>query len=229
MTVVRIPAPKGDLNLLLNVNRWRRQLHRQPIEEETLAQFKHTIVVDGKDVPLIALTGSGSGKTDRQPDEPQVVEVATSSLTKYDTPAGWVKTDEQDPAAMKVGVRREAAFKVADGNMSALVTVIPMPNTGRGAIRPNLDRWADQVGLPPLSDDDAQSRLKPLTVDGRDTCFLIDLVGPPGAERKEILAAVVALDDKIWTFKMIGPPDLVTRQKAVFEAFVRSAKFEGGR
>ena len=229
LTVVPLPAEKGDINLLPNVNRWRRLMHRQGIDESTLEQFKRTIVVDGKQVPLVDLTGSGSGKTPRDPDEPEVIEATPSSLTKYDTPPGWVETKEQDPEAAKVGVKRAAAFNVSDGNLTALVTVIPMPNTGLGAIRANLDRWAKQIGLAPLNEKELKDRLNPIIVDGIDKCFLIDLVGRADSGREEILAAVVVLNDKLWTFKMKGPAELVTRQKAAFESFVMSAKFEGGR
>jgi hypothetical protein len=229
LTVVPLPAANGDLNILQNVNRWRRLLHRQPIDEPALEQFQSTLVIDGKKIPLFDLSGSGSGKTPRDPDEPEVIEVTPSKLKSYDSPSGWVKTDRQDPNAAKVGVRREAAFDVIEGNLRAEVTVIPLPNTGPGAVRPNLDRWAEQVGLPRLTDEQAQKLVTPLTVDGIEQCFQIDLVGPTGATRQEILAAIVVLGDKIWTFKMSGPAELVTRQKETFVKFVKSAKFEGGR
>ncbi len=42
LTVVPLPAVEGDINLLNNVNRWRRLMHRQPLDQASLAQILAT-------------------------------------------------------------------------------------------------------------------------------------------------------------------------------------------
>ena len=59
----------------------------------------------------------------------------------------------------------------------------------------------------------------------------LDLVGPgTGSEKAtRMLAVSLPHDDHTWFFKMIGPAELVGKQKAAFEVFVKSVKFDGGK
>ena len=49
-----------------------------------------------------------------------------------------------------------------------------------------------------------------------------------GKETRRILGVVVPRRGQTWFFKMTGPADLVDKQKPVFEAFLKSVRFDGG-
>jgi len=152
--------------------------------------------------------------------------VDPSVLKTYKPHEDWKKTDEEDPKAKALNIRREAAFKVFGEGSEALVTVIPMPNTGgMQEMRGNIERWAGQVGLPPPTPEQLRDLLTGITVDDIEDCLLIDLRGP----KDRSVVVVVPLADKNWIFKITGPEKLVGAQKDKFETFVKSAKFEGGR
>jgi hypothetical protein len=90
------------------------------------------------------------------------------------------------------------------------------------------DRWAKQIGLPGLSEEQLRRQIEEIFVDG-NLGHLVALVGPEGPDRQATLAVMAIRTGRYWFFKMTGPARLVSAQKSAFEAFVKSVKFEGGR
>jgi hypothetical protein len=93
-----------------------------------------------------------------------------------------------------------------------------------GDLASNVTRWATQVGIPQLDEALLKKAIKPITVDGLPG-YYVDLQGPRG----RIVGAIVERDRSQWFFKLRGPDALVGKQKANFQKFLDSFKFDGGR
>ena len=89
-----------------------------------------------------------------------------------------------------------------------------------GGAAANMTRWRGQVGLPPVTEDEAAKLAEKISVGGQPA-DLYDLVG--GGQR--ILAASEHRDDTEWFFKMTGDADLVEKQKPAFITFLKSVSF----
>jgi hypothetical protein len=90
-----------------------------------------------------------------------------------------------------------------------------------------VNRWRDQIGLPPIDAAKLRDELQSIDVAG-ERANLIELVGPEaaGEKRQSILGVMLERGNQTWFFKMTGPTDLVARQESAFEEFVRSIRFD---
>jgi hypothetical protein len=210
--------------LLDNVNRWRGQMKLSPLTEAGLAQNAKQIEVEGVKVTLVDMEGTGSGKTGMGGAAPFARgaaphgDVSPHRPVQYVVPAGW---DEMPAGGMRV-----AAFSIHDGNQMAEVTIIPLPGEVGGVVE-NVKRWRDQVGLAPITEEQLRKELQQLTVDGTPATY-VDLLGPESAgNKRHLLAVMVPRGSQTWFIKMVGPADLVSKQKSAFETFAKSVRFEG--
>jgi hypothetical protein len=142
---------------------------------------------------------------------------------RWTTPAGW-----EEVADMGAGPAPPvAAFRVARGGRTAEVTVTTFPGQAGGVLA-NINRWRGQVGLNAVEEEKKQE--KKVVVIGGTEGFSVDLSGPKGA----VLAAVIQRDNQTWVFKLgngreAAPRELVDdSQKAAFEQFLKSVRFEKG-
>jgi hypothetical protein len=216
------PLGKEAESILANVNRWRGQLGLEPIKEAELSKEIREITVDEVKVTMVDLTGmmAAKGKMNAPfaKGHPPVLEreqrepAAALPLT-YRTPPGWKEQPARDGISL-------AAFQVGDGNRKAVVTI----SAAGGSLSANVNRWRDQVGLEPISEEQIRHDLRPMNVDGAQGHYA-DLTGPESAGGSRILAVMVPRGDITWFFKMRGPADLVGREKAAFEAFMGSVRF----
>ncbi len=128
----------------------------------------------------------------------------------WDTlPEGW--TADAQPRPMSV-----ASLTIVGGGQEASLTITPLGGSQDQA--GNINRWRGQVGLPPAADPAAE--VMPFEVAGLPGS-LVDLTG---ADR-HILGVISRRGDQTWFFKLSGPDPLVADQRAAFEAFVRSIRF----
>ena len=90
----------------------------------------------------------------------------------------------------------------------------------------NINRWRTQLGLSPMTRlaDQPVERFRVADLDA----VLVELVSAPEVpqQRRRFLVAILAQPRVTWFIKMIGQEKLVTDEKAAFEAFVRSFRFE---
>jgi hypothetical protein len=134
-----------------------------------------------------------------------------------DTPQGW------RPGTG--GGMRRAAFVVQDGARKVEISAVDLPARA-GALLPNVNRWREQIQLGPMTQDELDKALRPITVAGVEAQF-VELVGPEKADARQAILGVVAIrGEKAWFFKMWGDADLALREKGRFEEFVRSVRFE---
>jgi hypothetical protein len=145
-------------------------------------------------------------------------DAATPKPPTFEAPKGW--------KAVEAGMLTTARFQIGEGDRVATVTVTGLSGNA-GGLAPNINRWRSQIGLETLSEKDALAMAKAIKVD-RFSGHFIDMVGPkvPDKPARRILAVVLTQGDMTWFFKMDGPSSLVAEQKAAFDSFLKSVRFE---
>ncbi|MBM3983558.1 MAG: hypothetical protein FJ304_25460 [Planctomycetes bacterium] len=157
---------------------------------------------------LLAFVGAGARAAGPAEDEPPAPPA-------FRVPKGW---QEQKAAPLA-----SARFQILEGKRQASVVVLE----GGGGLAANVNRWRGQLGLQALPDEDAETSLKPVKVDGVNG-YRFDLTGAdvPETGAVRIRAVIVARGERMWFFKMMGPANLVENQAPAFDGFVDSVRFK---
>jgi len=135
--------------------------------------------------------------------------VTESSQIKWDVPAGWSPV----PAS---GMRYASFAAVADDGAKIDISVATFPGDG-GDDRANVNRWRQQIGLPPIEGEPPISPLR-----SSDAAFsTVDIAGP----NARTLAAWTRKDGRAWFFKLTGPNTAVEKEKPNFVKFIQSVRF----
>jgi hypothetical protein len=138
---------------------------------------------------------------------------------RWTVPADWTQLPGKE--------MRYASFVVLADHPDLQLTVVPLGGDG-GSLLSNINRWEGQIGLPPSSEEDLKGLLTPITVAGTHV-IVFDRTGAPPADHsqpKRIVAAIFPHADRTWFFKLAGPNDLVQSQKANFDSFIQSIRFD---
>lgn len=239
-TVIPLPAEDPDSMeyVLSNVNRWCGQMGLpEKTRDDLLAEDQppHSEVrqleVAGTTVTLVNLVGrlksdgmSGAPFANRTrpnassaPATPPRRETAktTSEHPKWTVPKGWKETEGTQFSL--------AAWAVSDGEKSVKTTV----SVARGDLLSNVNRWRQQLGLEDWSPEDLAKSAKKLAIDGQEGT-LVELTGTDSRSGQPscTFGVIVPRGDSSWFFKLTGDVALAQREKANFEAFVQSVKFE---
>src|SRR5207248_6044588 len=122
---------------------------------------------------------------------------------------------------------RAASFRVRDGDRTAEASATPFPGPAGGLLA-NVNRWRKEVNLGDATEEQILKESKTVEVAGESARY-VDLLGPEsdGPKRQRTLGVILPRGDTTWFFKLRGPADLVAKQQAAFEAFVRSVRFPG--
>ncbi len=222
-------GPNQDM--LLNVNRWRGQLGLDDFSKDELdtqlkskkSEHGEFLLFDaegmgsgtmrppfagGGKAPFAPFAGGG-GQTSKAPSS------AADSGLDFTAPKGWTKG--KTSSMVPIRLQKE------DGEAKVQITVIEMP-ADANEWEPNVKRWAGQVGLSFLTDEEVAKHTSEITVDeipGK----LVDLV----AESKSddgVIAGMVKRDGSAWFFKLFGEKELVDQSREEFEAFMESVKYQ---
>jgi len=129
---------------------------------------------------------------------------------KWKTPEGWT---EVPPSSM-----RYASFK-AGSDSKIDISIVTFPGEG-GSDGDNVNRWRQQIGLPPMSPAAVASQVVPLK--GADATF--STVDIASADVRTI-AAWTRRDGHVWFVKATGPGAAVEKEKSHFVKFVESVRF----
>ena len=127
---------------------------------------------------------------------------------------------DPNPRAM-----RAATIVVGSGNDVADLAVTRL-GANFGDKLANINRWRAQAGLGPVKDAGEAAGQEVSTAQGPMTIY--DFAGPEGAAgRKRVIVAMSQFPkaESVWFFRLLGPHDVVAKNKPAFEAFVRSLKF----
>jgi hypothetical protein len=142
-------------------------------------------------------------------------------------PFAFIKPNEweEQPADAVAGIRRDAVFRVGQGERSALTTVLRLGGDGGGSLQ-NVNRWRRELGLEPTTEDQLRRDLRSLDTASGPMAY-IELTGHVRNEDRFTLGAWIAHGGQTWFITMKGPADLVRAQKSAFESFIQSFRFEG--
>ncbi len=227
LTVIPLPTPGDDFeaSLLSNVNRWREQLQLPPVSRDELPD--HVEKIDLVEMPawLVNYEGRLSKKgamgaapfagrrSSRREAAPPGRNSPNSLPFTCSVPEGWRAVQEN---AMQI-----AAYEVGDGDQQAEISV----SVAGGELAANINRWREQVHLPPLEAAELKSSLRSIDVDGH-TGVIAEFAGPESDSRREsLLGVIVTVGRQQWFIKLRGDSQVVAREKVHFEEFVRSIRF----
>ena len=116
---------------------------------------------------------------------------------------------------------RFATLKPAvDGQIDISVVVLPGPVGGELAI---VNRWRDQVGLPPTDDRGLTSSRR--SVQSKAGTLSIFDFASGGTKRSRLVAALLLSEDKTWFVKMFGDEAAVRSARPGFMHLLESLRF----
>ena len=131
-------------------------------------------------------------------------EKTTSKRLEWTTPEQW---EEQPASGM-----RTASFLVEGVDISVIFL-----GGAAGGNLPNVNRWRDQISLPPWTEGEfAENRLEIDIPLGPTT--IMDFSNRESNQR--IIAAIVPFGSGTWFFKMMGNHDVMETQKPIFIKFL---------
>lgn len=147
------------------------------------------------------------------PAAPPQAQGAEAGL-RWTLPAGW----KEAPGG---GAMRYATLTApVTGKLE--VTVIRLPGPAGGELA-NVNRWRNQIGLPPLSEADLPAARKVVTT----------AVGPLGVydftsgdEKSRTIAGLATVQGETWFLKMTGEAAAVARARAAFLDLLGSLRLE---
>jgi hypothetical protein len=201
-----------------NVNRWRDQVGLAKVSPTEIEKGLTKVQTVKGEATLVDLKGPGPKKPvgmghppfaggPGEPVGPGGPAVGGVPFT-YELPEGW-----------KVGGAVQfSLLTLTAGEARMTVSAVG------GGLETNVNRWRGQVGQAPVSNEQVRKDLQPRKIGGRDG-FAIELTGGG----KTILGAMVPQGGDQLYFKLMGPAEAVAAQKAAFDKFLASVKFEAGR
>ena len=132
-------------------------------------------------------------------------------------PEGW---SAKPPSAM-----RRASYAVPGRAGDADMSIVVLPGEAGGDFA-NVNRWRDQIGLPPLADDAALAAASMRVRTGAGEALVVDFAGRgKGPQAKpRLLAAILSRQGESWFFKMTGPDETVEGAKPPFLGLLRSLR-----
>lgn len=92
-----------------------------------------------------------------------------------------------------------------------------------GGLLPNLNRWRQQIGLPPITHAELPTAASTIQVGGQQAIWA-DFTGS-GARPQRTLVAQFQVGGESWFFKATGDATLVSSEEANIRAFVESVRF----
>ncbi len=245
ITVSRLPlALEWPAFLQVNVTRWMGQLQQTPLSDSTIAKLKREVATVKGKATLFELVGEmkvdpmgaglaglppghppATGRTPLSPpadaeEDADAAPAPAVGLT-YKAPADW------QALPLNTGMfPREASFAVTDSGGKADLAVTRFAAHGEmAALGPNVRRWAGQVGITSLTEDDVKNAAAVITVDG-DKALQFEFFSPADAPVQQGLLAVMAeRGEEVWFVKLFGDKATIENQRAAFEAFVKSIRF----
>lgn len=127
-------------------------------------------------------------------------------------PQGWT-------ADLSAGGFRLAT--IHPGNDGTEIKVSKLGMIG-GGLAANVNRWRGEVGLPPVTEEQADKGEQRAV--GAVTLTIHSYTGPANGGKREIVASTEA-GGATWYFKLIGPTDAVNAQSPAFDQFLASLRF----
>jgi hypothetical protein len=141
------------------------------------------------------------------------VATASGADLTWTAPSHWV--------AKTGNAMRKGSFTITGPGGEADLSITAFPGAVGGELA-NLNRWREQVTLPPVSQAEFEASAQRLERNGL-RMTVVDLAGT-GADAKRILAAIIPHGSAIWFVKLMGPEALVAKEKTAFMSFLDTIK-----
>jgi hypothetical protein len=160
--------------------------------------------------------GAGAGAMGGMPGGPGAVppppDASATGQLSWQLPKGWTES--------RSGGMRYASLKpTAAGKIDVSVTVFP--GTAGGEIA-NVNRWRNQIGLPPV-DEAALAKDRKTLKSPAGTVALFDYTSD-GKEKTRLVAAILFAGGNSWFVKMVGDAGPVTASRADFVRLLESLR-----
>ena len=209
LTVSSLP---GKASVPQNVIRWRVQLGLKGnvLGSADLEDFYRYDEVANRLAIIVDMVGPGG---DAKMPPPMPEREAARIPFRFQTPDGW----RQIPPPNELYV---LSFQVTDKGDKAEINISAFPGAAGGLVA-NVDRWRRQLGMTPMTQAETAA-LADVSI-GAAKGKLVDITGtdaPP--QRNRIVGAILIQPRTSLFFKMMGPKDLLDRQKPAFESFLKS-------
>lgn len=157
-----------------------------------------------------AMAGTGSAADAPLPPPPDVS--ATGSL-QWTLPKGWTESRSGG------GMRYATLKPTAPGKIEVSVTVFPGAAGGEIA---NVNRWRNQIGLPPVDEATLAKDRRPLkSAAGQIATF--DYTSD-GKDRTRLVAGILSAGGNSWFVKMVGDAGPVAASRAEFVRLLESLR-----
>jgi len=139
-----------------------------------------------------------------------------ASKPTWAVPADW----KEGPLAQFL----VAKFIISSGDATAAVNVSSLAGDGGGLLR-NINRWRQQLGQAPLTEDDL-AKLPTIAASGTQAT-LVDITGtdPRSNQPARLIGVVLPLGGQTWFYKLMGDANVVAQQQAALIQFVQSASY----
>jgi hypothetical protein len=152
---------------------------------------------------------------------PQQHTHAAAAPVEWTLPAGWT-------AQPGSSMRFATIIMPSEGDQPPVEMRVTPLAPAAGDVQANVDRWAVQIGLPPVPPSELVSVARPTTI-GDHAGHLVSLVNQPDADgpAMQILAAMVTTEDRVWFFMIIDEQQRIEPHVDAFNQFVASITFPG--
>jgi hypothetical protein len=158
--------------------------------------------------------GMGTGPDGRTPDGSDVPPPPRSGGLRWTLPTGWTESAG--------GQMRYATLKPpVAGRVDASVVVLPGPAGGELA---NVNRWRNQIGLPPI-DDATLARARKVVKTKAGPLHVYDFTSD-GDPRNRVVAGLTSAKGDTWFVKLNGDAAAVAAARADFLELLGSLRFE---
>lgn len=143
------------------------------------------------------------------------VPTAEGPALHWTAPAHW--------KAKPASAMRKGSYAVpGEGGADADFSVTAFPGDVGGELA-NFNRWRSQLDLPPLTPKDMEDLVARLDQNGLKFA-VAEFVNRGVDKPQRIVGAQVPFAGATWFFKLIGPEELVAREKPAFFAFLQSVQ-----
>ena len=116
---------------------------------------------------------------------------------------------------------RKGSFAITGEGGEGDLSITAFPGNVGGELA-NLNRWREQVKLPPVTQAEFEAAAQRSEKNGLQRT-VVDLVGT-GSGAQRILGAMIPYGGATWFVKLTGPDALVAKEKPAFLAFLDTIK-----
>jgi hypothetical protein len=147
----------------------------------------------------------GTGSSEALPPPP---DASSTGTLRWVLPKGWTESRSSG------GMRYATLTGTAKGKLDLSVTVFPGPAGGELA---NVNRWRNQIGLPPVEEAALSKDRKTLkSPAGPVAVFDYTSDGKDGKEKTRLVAGILFAGGNSWFVKMVGDTGPVAASRADF-------------